>query len=203
MAMTSDMAERFKDDRSLSIEDWLQGFVDDLAVVRSAATVRAYAADVKRWISFCQHADIHPFRAGPRTAIDFIRSERQRSHRSERTVGPRTIVRRLSAIRQWYAYLALQPDETGVHRNPIPSGSAARTGAGLIYGRPALLRFDEKLPQALSADEVERFLHHLAVTHYRDQAIVRLLMDGGLRTNEVLQLRTADVGWSKRVLTVR
>src|SRR5258708_7124012 len=143
------------------------------------------------------------FRAGPRVAIAFIRFERERSYRRERTVGPRTVVRRLSAIRQWYAYLALQPEETGVTRNPIPAGSAIRTGAGLISGRPALLRYDQSLPQALSATEIECFVHHLTATRYRDQAIVWLLKDGGLRINEALQLRLGDVNWSRRILAVR
>jgi integrase len=50
---------------------------------------------------------------------------------------------------------------------------------------------------------VERFIHHLTATQYRDQAIVWLLKDGGPRINEVLQLRVPDINWSKRVLIVR
>src|SRR5882762_3216102 len=121
---------------------WVQRFLDDIAVVRSANTLRAYAFDLHEWARFCQKQDIDPFRARPRTAIEFIRLERERSYRADKTVSARTLVRRLSAIRQWYAYLALEPEETGVHRNPIPSGSAIRTGAGIIAQRPALLRYD-------------------------------------------------------------
>src|SRR6266567_3964139 len=107
-----------------------------MAVIRSTNTVRAYAFDLRQWARFCQKQDIDPFRARPRTAIDFIRLERQRSYRADKTVTARTVVRRLSAIRQWYAYLALEPEETGVHRNPIPAGSAIRTGAGIISNKP-------------------------------------------------------------------
>jgi integrase/recombinase XerC len=185
------------------IEDWVRSFVEDLGVVRSAATVRAYVSDVRRWVSFCQDREVHPFRVGPRVAIAFIRFERERNYRPDRTVGPRTVVRRLSAIRRWYSYLALQPEETGVQRNPIPAGSAIRTGAGVIYGRPALLRYDKSHPQTLSATEIERFVRHLTATRYRDRAIVWLLTDGGLRINEALQLHLGDINWSKRILAVR
>src|SRR4051794_39877763 len=122
---------------------WVRRFLDDLAVVRSANTVRAYAADLGRWIAFCEGLGIRPFHARPRTAIAFVRAERERTHRAGETVSPRTIVRRLSAVRQWYAYLALEPEETGVRDNPIPSGSAVRTGAGVIADKPALLRYDQ------------------------------------------------------------
>lgn len=183
------LADEHTGDGTAVIEDWVQSFVKDLGVIRSAATVLAYVSDVRRWISFCQDREVHPFRARPRVAIAFIRFERERNYRPDRTVGPRTVVRRFSAIRQWYGYLALQPEETGVHRNPIPAGSAIRTGAGVIYGRPALLRYDKSHPQTLSATEIERFVRHLTATRYRDRAIVWLLMDGGLRINEALQLR--------------
>jgi site-specific recombinase XerC len=102
-------------------------FVDDLRVIRSANTVRAYEADVQRWVVFCRALGVNPFCAGRRTAIKFIRAERERIHRAHKTVSARTVVRRLSAIRQWCAYLALEPEETGVGRNPIPVGSAIRT----------------------------------------------------------------------------
>jgi site-specific recombinase XerD len=185
------------------VADWLRWFLEDLAVIRSPNTVRAYAADVHRWTTFCQMLGVDPFGARPRTAIEFIRTERKRTYGADKTVSARTLVRRLSAIRQWYGYLALQPEETGVFRNPIPAGSAIRTGAGVIYGQPALLRYDRSVPQALSATEIERFVHHLTATRYRDRAIVWLLKDGGLRINEALQLRLGDINWSKRILAVR
>jgi site-specific recombinase XerD len=172
---------------------WVQHFLEDIAVVRTANTVRAYAFDLQRWTRFCQTLEIDPFRARPRIVIKFIRAERERVYRTDRTVSPRTVVRRLSAIRQWYAYLALEPEQTGVTRNPIPAGSAIRAGAGLIAHKPALLRYDQPLPQVLSADEMDSFLAHLMANRYRDRAIVWLLKDGGMRINEVLQLRLDDI----------
>jgi site-specific recombinase XerD len=185
------------------VAQWRQRFLDDLAVVRSANTVRAYGADIARWVAFCAARGVHPFQVGPRTTIDFIRCERERACGEGRTVGPRTIVRRLSAVRQWYAYLALASEETGVHRNPVPAGNAIRTGAGAIAGKPALLRYDVALPQTLSGEEMNGFVVCLTATSHRDRAIVWLLKDGGMRIGELLELRVGDIDWSKRTLSVR
>lgn len=182
---------------------WVQRFLNDLAVVRSANTVRAYAFDLQRWVRFCRQLAVEPFLAGPRTAIEFIRLERTRSYQDDRKVSARTLVRRLAAIRQWYAYLALEPEDTGVRRNPIPAGSAIRTGAGIIANNPALLRYDRPLPQVLSSEEIDGFLSRLTATQYRDWAIVWLLKDGGMRISELLQLRIDDINWSKRILNIR
>ncbi len=186
-----------------SATEWQRRFLEDLAVVRSANTVRAYAADLRRWIHFCDEFGIHPFVVRPRTAIAFVRAERDRSVTAGRTVSARTIVRRLSAVRQWYAYLALEPDLTGVWRNPIRGGTALRAGAGAIARTPALLQYDRPLPDTLPAEDIDRFLACLTATRYRDRAIVWLLKDGGMRIGELLPLRLGDINWSKRTLTLR
>lgn len=197
------MVDQVPREQRETAQQWVRRFLDDLAVVRSANTVRAYAADLQRWSTYCQAVGVDPLCARPRTAIAFIRAERERPCRPAKTVSARTIVRRLSAIRQWYAYLALEPEETGVRRNPIPAGNAVRTGAGVIADKPALLRYDQPLPQVLAAEEMDGFLEHLTATRYRDRAIVWLLKDGGLRISEVLQLRLGEINWSKRILTIR
>ena len=58
-------------------------FVEELAVIRSAATVWAYFSDVRRWISFGEDLEVHHFRAVPRLVIAFIRFERERTYRQE------------------------------------------------------------------------------------------------------------------------
>jgi len=200
--MGTEATERQPDDDG-RVEEWQRRFLDDLAVVRSANTVRAYAADIRRWVTFCEAVGVHPFEARPRTTVAFVRAERERTHRAGVSISPRTIVRRLSAVRQWYGYLALDPEQTGVRRIPVPGGSALRTGAGIVAGAPALLRYDDPLPQVLSAEEIDRFIGCLTATRQRDRAIVWLLKDGGVRIHELLALRLGDVQWGKRTLTVR
>src|SRR4030088_2765603 len=109
------MTEAAPSEPSNLTSHWIHRFLDDLAVVRSDNTVRAYAFDLRRWAHFCLTMGIDPFLARPRTAIEFIRVESARSYRVDKTVSARTLVRRLTAIRQWYAYLALELEETGVH----------------------------------------------------------------------------------------
>ncbi|HZU12134.1 MAG TPA: tyrosine-type recombinase/integrase [Chloroflexota bacterium] len=180
---------------------WVQRFLDDPAVVRSANTVRAYRHDLTRWIDFCRATATNPLRVRPSDVIAFIRHERERSIGDDATVSARTIVRRLSAIRQWYGFLMVEPELTGVHRNPVPAGSAVRTASGIAAGQPALLRYDCPHPQILTPEEIDRFISHL--TSDRDRAIVWLLKDGGLRVGEALDLRLGDIHWAERRITVR
>ncbi len=74
------MAQLLPEAQTHSAHQWVARFLDDLAVVRSANTVRAYAFDLLRWACFCQQQEIDPFCARPRTAIEFIRVERERSY---------------------------------------------------------------------------------------------------------------------------
>lgn len=180
---------------------WAERFLDDLAVVRSANTVRAYRHDLTRWIDFCDVTVSSPLRARPHDAIAFVRHERERSIGEGTTVSARTIVRRLSAIRQWYAFLMLEPEVTGVHRNPVPGGSTLRTAGGMVARQPAFLRYDRPHPELLTAEEIDQFIRHLKTD--RDRAIVWLLKDAGVRIGEALGLRLSDVHWAERRITVR
>ncbi len=182
---------------------WIQRFLADLGVVRSANTVRAYRHDLSRWAAFCRTVAVDPLQARPRDVVVFIRHERERPVRDTATVGARTLVRRLSAIRQWYAYLMLEPELTGVQRNPVPGGGTLRTASGIVAGRPALLRYDRRQPEVLSPAEIDHFIAHLTATSHRDRAIVWLLKDGGLRIGEALDLRIGDIHWAGRRITVR
>ncbi|MBL0239504.1 MAG: hypothetical protein IPQ00_02855 [Chloracidobacterium sp.] len=80
----------------------------------------------------------------------------------------------------------LEPEQTGVQRNPVPVGGTLRTAAGIVSGQPALLRYDRSHPQTLSPDEIDRFVSQLTATKHRDRAIVWLLKDGGVRIGEAL-----------------
>jgi site-specific recombinase XerD len=180
---------------------WVDRYLADLAVVCSANTVRAYRQDLGRWVAFCRALPIDPLEIRPQIVIAFVRAERARVTRSGQTVGARTVVRRLAAIRGWYAYLALEPEQTGVRRNPVPGGTSLQAAAGVASGKPALLRYDRTLPQLLPPDAVDRFIGQL--TTHRDRALVWLLKDGAVRIGEALALRVGDIAWGGRRITVR
>jgi site-specific recombinase XerD len=184
-------------------EQWLKRFLEDLAVVRPPNTVRAYRLDLERWLAFCASIGILPFAARPRQIIEFVRFERQRETKGGATVSARTLVRRLSALRQWYTFLMLEPEETGIERNPVPGGSSLRAAVGVVSGQPALLQYDRNQPQTLTADEMTRFIEQLTATGYRDRAIVWLLKDAAVRIGEALDLRLGDVQWAGHRVTIR
>lgn len=174
--------------------DWLEHYVTDLAVTRPYNTVRAYRADLVRWLKFCEESGVDALRARPRDIIGFIQFERGREKRGGGTVGARTVVRRLAAIRRWYEYLALEPELTGVTRNPVSGGGTLRTAASVVSKRPALLRFDTALPDTLTGDEMTGFIN--ALKTHRDRAIVWVLKDGGVRIHEVLGLQVGNIDWA-------
>ena len=185
------------------ISRWVGRFLDDLSVVRSANTVRAYRHDLARWVGFCEVSGVNPLRALPSDVIGFVRAERERAIRGGTTVGARTMVRRLAAIRRWYEFLSLEPELTSVERNPVPGGTSLRAAVGVAARQPALLRYDRANPEVLTAEEIDRFVAHLSATRYRDKAIVWLLKDGAVRIHEALGLRLGDIHWAGQRITVR
>lgn len=188
---------------NIQAQQWLRRFLEDLAVVRPANTVRAYRLDLERWLAFCASADILPLAVRPRQIIEFVRFERGRKTKGGTPISARTLVRRLSALRQWYTFLMLEPEQTGVERNPVPGGSSLRAAAGIVSDQPALLSYDRPQPQTLTADEMTRFIEQLTATNYRDRAIVWLLKDGAVRIGEALDLRLGDVHWAGHRVTIR
>ena len=181
---------------------WFDRFIKDLSVVHPANTVRAYRQDIARWLAFCEASGINALTARPTDIIRVVRAERERPTRGDQPVGARTLVRRLSALRQWYEFLMLEPELTGVCRNPIPGGGALRTAAGIVSGQSTLLRYDRPHPQTLTSDEIDRFISHLTATTHRDRAIVWLLKDGAVRIGEALALQIPDIHWAGRRITV-
>jgi integrase/recombinase XerD len=182
---------------------WLQRFLWDLEAVRSHNTVRAYRQDLCRWMDFCEEQGTAPLVARTRDVIGFVREERGRlTHAGER-ISARTVVRRLAAVRRWYEFLCLEPESTGVWRNPVPRGASLRAATGAVTGQSTLLRYDQEYPELLSPREMDSFLANLDVTRYRDKAVAWLLKDGALRIHEALGLRTGDLHWAGRRITVR
>ncbi|MCI0392330.1 MAG: tyrosine-type recombinase/integrase [Acidobacteria bacterium] len=196
------MKDTIREQHTPASSYWFDRFIKDLSVVRPANTVRAYRQDIARWLAFCEASGIDALTARPTDIIWFVRAERERPTRGDQPVGARTLVRRLSALRQWYEFLMLEPELTGVRCNPIPGGGALRAAAGIVSGQPALLCYDRPHPQTLTSDEIDRFISHLTATTHRDRAIVWLFKDGAVRIGEALALRIPDIHWAGKRITV-
>lgn len=134
----------------------------------SSATAKHYVHDL--W-QFSQLIGKPP-RAVNREDVDrFVENQ------LERGLAATTVNRRLAALHEFFEYLAEEEPE-GEWRNPV-SWKRHR----IKTGKP--------LPRDLSETEVERLFAQ--ITHLRDKAMFRLMLDVGLRVEEVTKLRVDDL----------
>ncbi len=96
-----------------------------------------------------------------------------------------TRVRKLAAIRKFFAFLA---------ENKILAGNPANTVKGA--------RREEKEPNILYKEQYEALLYE-ASDHIRDYAIIQTFLQTGIRLSELVNLKLDDVDFEHRILTVR
>ena len=154
---------------------WVQRWLDHLRYERrlSALTVKNYHRDIEALYTFLCHAEVADW---PRVDTGHIRSFAARLHR--RGQAPRSIQRRLAAVRNLFEYLLR---EGVVHVNP-----------GVDVTAPKAPR---RLPETLDVDAMARLLdvrgdHPIAT---RDRAIMELFYSSGLRLAELGSLQLTDV----------
>ena len=144
------------------------------------ATLSAYRSDLSRFSHWLSLRGRELEKARRLDVLDFLSAH---SH-----WPPRTIARRLSALRRFYQHLER---EGRVAANPCDRIDAPR------LGRP--------LPEVLSEQEVERLLAapdvHTALG-MRDRAMLEVLYATGLRVSELVGLRPEQVNLLQGVLRV-
>lgn len=139
--------------------------------------------------------------------FDFIKTQREPRHGSrvvriddgESGLAARTIARRLSTLTGLFDYLAARGD-TGITRNPVPRGLAARRPGDRRRDGVPLVRRPRTVPRVLTPAEVDSLV--AALRTRRDRAMVDAMLLGGLRRCEVLGLRLGDVNAGERRLFV-
>ncbi len=137
-------------------------------------TIEAYAADLNDFLSFLEEKGIADL-SGLKTPYVLLYLAKLR----QRGLSPETIARRLSALRGFFKFLAL---EHGLAENPL----------ALIEG-PKLSR---RLPVVLTPEEVEHLLQAPDPNHpigLRDRAMLELLYASGLRVSELVGLKLFDL----------
>jgi site-specific recombinase XerD len=95
----------------------------------------------------------------------------------ERGLAATTVNRRLAALHEFFEYLAEEKQEQE-WPNPV-SWKRHKVKSG------------KPLPRDVSESEIERLFAQ--ITYPRDQAMFRLMLDVGLRVEEVTKLRTSDL----------
>jgi integrase/recombinase XerC len=155
--------------------EWVRRWLDHLRFERrlSALTVKNYHRDIEALYTFLCNAEIPDW-----AHVDggHVRSFAARLHR--RGQAPRSIQRRLAALRNLFDYLLR---EGVVSSNP-----------GVDITAPKAPR---RLPETLDADAMGRLLdvrvdHPIAT---RDRAIMELFYSSGLRLAELAGLQATDV----------
>lgn len=165
------MIEQSTDER----RRYLTQFLDHLRIERrlSPHTLDAYERDLAALVREAQRLgvdDVSQLRAAD------IRDIAARAYREG--LRPRSIARRLSAIRAFYRYLCR---EGVIHQNPATGVRAPKA--------------DAKLPQTLAVDQVGALLcaSPASAIELRDRAMFELFYSSGLRLSELTGLDIHDV----------
>jgi integrase len=130
-----------------------------------------------------------------------------------RHLAPKTINRILAAVSSFYEYTivaGIYPATNPLEHIPDPMVQrVTERHRPFLHGigrqhplrRRVGVRTVECLPRPLEAAQVSALLD--ALRGLRDLALVRLMLDGGLRPGEVLSLHLEDVAYGRRRVTVR
>lgn len=162
----------------------IDGFFEHLVVERGLAqnSLEAYRRDLERYIGYLKS------RRKQATALDRAEVPRYLLALREAGLGPRSVARHLSAIRQFHRFLVREG-----HASEDPTSH-------LESPRPW-----HRLPTVLSSDEVDRLLacsERTTPQGLRDRAMLELLYASGLRVSELVGLRLADLDLAVGVVRV-
>lgn len=166
----------------------------------SEATVCAYAYDLVTVIRWLEESGQTLEKITPTDLVAFLQSQRD--------VGahPNSINRRLTTFRLWHRFVVgTELGESSGVSLPAPHYKGRGRGYLGLHSRGKRSReLQVKIPKTvvepLERPQVRAFFQSL--NRYRDLGIVYLMLFCGLRSREILSLRTADVGVFDRRLLV-
>ncbi len=170
--------ECFADERlGTSAVRWACAFARHLSIERGLSdnTVRAYCIDIRSYLDWAARSGLDPLQ------VEYRRFRRYLVELNASGYTPKTVSRRLSAIRTFFKYLNVQ---NVTQLNPAAATSSPKLG--------------RDLPRKTSDSDIERLL---AVCEddpvgLRDQAFLELLYASGARIAELARLELADVNFS-------
>jgi integrase/recombinase XerC len=169
---------------------WLPRFFLHLSVRHmSPHTDSNYRRDLKRFVAHCDKYGIaHWDRVDHQHVRTFAAAEYHHG------ANPRSIQRRLSAIRSFYNFLLLPHDENG--KRPVVKQNPALE-VTVPKGR-------KDLPPTIDADRMARLLSFRASDEVsaRDKAIMELFYSSGLRLAELVGLDLTDIDLADRTVRV-
>ncbi|WP_051441539.1 tyrosine-type recombinase/integrase [Arthrobacter sp. H14] len=182
------------------------------ALNRSPHTIRAYASDIAIWFDFLHRRHRNWDAATMNDVTDFQsylrRTNRSKPepeaivlHPSEQARSQASVLRTLTATYQFYEHHNQTPVAKALERRRKLTASQPRRGGRPVKSRPFSPPVPEKLPHALTEDELVNIVG--AATRLRDRLLFLLMAFNGLRIGGALGLRHSDIDVRKRTLTVR
>lgn len=166
----------------MDIRDALDNYIQFLIVEKglSLETIKNYKKDIEIFLScFDQIKNTSDIKG------DYI-SEFMRIQ-SIKGMQSKTIIRRLSSVRNFYLFLQKEK----LYREPIPVIKPPKVGI--------------HLPTCLSIEEVERLLESPDMSKkegIRDRAMLEVMYASGLRVSELLSLKKNQINFNKGVITI-
>jgi integrase/recombinase XerC len=187
---------------------WIERFRRYLSAERrcSPHTLAAYSRDLQALVAYCDRTGLERW-----TAIDsgHLRAFAARQHAAG--LGPRSIQRRLSAVRSFYEFLQREAHALRRSAHAPQSAEAAAEGdreVERIRSNPGqdvqAPKAGRRLPETLDADQMARLLEIPATEPFatRDRAMMELLYSSGLRLAEIVGLDLQDLDLRDRVVHV-
>jgi integrase/recombinase XerC len=162
----------------------IERFLSHLHVERrmSRHTLAAYRHDLLTLLGFCERRDVQRF-----AALNNFQVRAFAAAEHAGGIAPRSIQRRLSAVRSFYEYLMRE--------------GVAKNNPALEVRAP---KSKKRLPATLDADQMARLLDFRADDSLsaRDKAMMELFYSSGLRLSELVGLDTAAVDLQDRTVRV-
>ena len=159
----------------------------------SPHTREAYRRDVTSWLRWCEARELDPMKATFIHVNTYARElESTVDPRTGRPFTPATVARKMSGVSSWYGFLL---KIGAVAANPVGGAD-----------RPRVDR-DHSATVGLTPAEVDALLAaaeaDTSTAKIRNQAVVALLADLGLRVGELVGLNVADIGVERGHRSVR
>lgn len=156
-------------------QSMVDAFLTHLAVERNASpnTVRAYTADLARYLEWAERAGVHP------TTLDHRALRRYLAELDRARYAKTTIARRLSAVRSLFGYLMAE--------------GLVESDPSSVLTRP---KMPQRLPRLVPGDELAALLDappEEGADGLRDRAVLELLYATGMRVSEVSALSLGDI----------
>ena len=155
-----------------------KGFVVHLkSQKKSVHTVAAYQTDINQFLTYLKEHQLKP------TQIKFNHLQEYQGYLKSRSLSPKSITRKLNALRSFFRYLT---------HTKVISKNIAQELSTTTPPEPEV--------KILSPLEY-RALRDIAIDNYLARAVIELVLQTGLKPQEIINLRTTDFDQKKSILT--